>query len=534
MAMGRVLVVDDDQNLTFILRAHLANSGYDVTVINNGQEALDYALENRPDVITLDIAMPGLDGLKVTRALRADQRTKHIPIILLTSKGSRDDILVGLDAGAQDYVVKPFDLGELTARIRSMLSLSRAKQEIEVLNQKLSSEVASKTQRLERLYRFVRRLNQATSEGEIFDLVMEAVRESTGCRRVSIMTYDEHLRKLICRRAVGIDPKVAEDVVVDTDSGIAGQVFTTGTTVVARAVDRGSSSENRNYRADDFMSTPLVSTFMMSGERRLGVLNVTDKSDGSPFTTEETECLRSIADSAAIALHNEERRSSLTKSIRALLLTVGRLSEYRDEETGLHLERVAEYAKILSQRLCGKPAYRGVVDDSFVENLFQAAPLHDVGKVGISDEILNKPGKLTDEEFQIMKTHTTIGEHTLASALEETGPNALLQMCVDIAYCHHERYDGKGYPRGIAGDDIPLAARIISIVDAYDAITSARCYKQGLSHDKAVEIIRKDSGSHFDPHLVEAFLEVTDKFDEIRRSKADSISEPVDAVSSHA
>ena len=522
MHHGKVLIVDDDRNLTFILRAHLVNAGFDVTVRHDGRQGLECAQSHLPDVIILDVQMPEMDGLEVTRTLRRHPETENIPIILLTARRGRDDIVLGLDAGAQDYVVKPFDVAELTARVRSMLKLSQAQQEIDTLNDKLAGEVKRKTERLELLYSYVRELNQATGAERIYDLVIDTVQKSTGCRRVSLMLHDPLEGKLVCKRAVGIDPEVAEKVCVDTSAGVAGQVFTTGTTMVAKTVE-SAGTPSRQYASDSFLSTPLVATYMVSGGKRLGVLNATDKPDGEPFTPEEIECLCSIADSAAIALHNEERRSGLTKSIRALLLTVGRLSEYRDEETGLHLERVRDYARTLARQLAAKPQYQGVVTPTFVEDLHQAAPLHDVGKVGIPDEILNKPGKLTDEEFQIMKTHTTIGRHTLVLAMEETGPVPLLQMCVDIAYCHHERYDGRGYPRGIAGEEIPLSARIIAVVDAYDAITSQRCYKKALSHQETVEIIKQDSDSHFDPDIVEAFLEVADEFDQIRGAKADRI-----------
>ena len=142
--------------------------------------------------------------------------------------------------------------------------------------------------------------------------------------------------------------------------------------------------------------------------------------------------------------------------------------------------------------------------------------MHDIGKVGIPDDILTKPGKLTDEEFQIMKMHTDIGRRVLSQALDPTHPVPLLQMCIEIAWCHHERYDGAGYPRRIRGENIPLSARIIAIVDAYDAITSARRYKAAKSHAEAVAIIRGDAGKHFDPVLVDTFLACNEQFDEIR------------------
>ena len=143
--------------------------------------------------------------------------------------------------------------------------------------------------------------------------------------------------------------------------------------------------------------------------------------------------------------------------------------------------------------------------------------MHDLGKVGIPDEILTKPGKLTDEEFQIMKTHTDIGRRVLSKAVDPTSPNPLLHMCIDIAYSHHERFDGKGYPQRLSGKKIPLSARIIALVDAYDAITSKRRYKAAEPHQNAVDIIRSESDRHFDPAIVDAFLECQDQFQELCR-----------------
>ncbi len=518
---GHVLIVEDDRSLAMILRAHMVNSGFRTTISHNGEAGLELAEQELPDVIVLDIQLPGMDGLSVTRALRENAETKDIPIILITARSGRDDIVLGLDAGAQDYVIKPFDVVELTARVRSMLKLRNAQLEIEALNDNLEARIQQASKRLELLYSFVRDLNKAQDAERIYDLMIDAVKSISGCKRVSIMVLDRNSNKLSCKRALGIAPEVAKQMCVQSDSGIAGKVFSTGTTMVARAHGAGDNAPGA-YQSDTFLSTPLVSTYMVSGSKRLGVLNVTDKPDGEPFSADEIDCICSIADSAAIALHNAEQRSNLSHSLNALLSTVGRLSEYRDEETGLHLERVKEYTHILAMRLGNCPGFSDVVTQRFIEDIYQAAPLHDIGKVGISDDILNKPGALTDEEFQIMKTHTTIGHRTLQLAIEEAGPIPLLELCANIAYCHHERYDGKGYPRGIAGDDIPLSARIIALVDAYDAITSQRCYKKPLPHSEAVEIIKKDAGTHFDPRIVEAFLDVADEFDRIRETKADT------------
>ena len=215
-------------------------------------------------------------------------------------------------------------------------------------------------------------------------------------------------------------------------------------------------------------------------------------------------------------MHNVAQRENLQRSVRVLLETVGFLAEYRDEETTLHLQRVAEYARLLAEQLRRSGPYREHVSDEFIDWLVHAAPMHDIGKVGIPDDILLKPGKLTADEFEVMKTHTEIGQRVLSRALNPAKPVPLLEMCIDIAYCHHERYNGAGYPRGLGGEEIPLSARIIALVDAYDAITSFRRYSPARSHEDAGRIIREEAGKHFDPALVEAFQSCAPAFDRVR------------------
>lgn len=192
------------------------------------------------------------------------------------------------------------------------------------------------------------------------------------------------------------------------------------------------------------------------------------------------------------------------------LMTLAKLAESRDSETGLHLERMAEYSRILADAISRSGTHQ--VDNEFVEWVFKSSPLHDIGKVGIPDAILRKPGPLTPDETAIMRRHTTIGGDTLRSVLEQFSGTSFLNMAMEIAYFHHERWDGAGYPHGVAGRDIPLAARIVAIADAYDAITSRRPYKEPFDHQEAVRRIRIDSNKHFDPTLVGAFLQCENEF----------------------
>ena len=190
----------------------------------------------------------------------------------------------------------------------------------------------------------------------------------------------------------------------------------------------------------------------------------------------------------------------------ATIFALAKLAESRDDETGKHLERVQKMCRLLTTQLRWETsADSDLIDESFINMLYHASPLHDIGKVGISDLVLLKPGKLSPAEFEIIKTHPIIGAETLAAVYREH-PNALLKIGIEIARYHHERWDGSGYPEGLAGGQIPLSARIMALIDAYDAICSKRVYKEAMSHEAACEIIMQDSGKHFDPQIVAAFL----------------------------
>jgi response regulator RpfG family c-di-GMP phosphodiesterase len=527
-SLGKTLLVDDDEELTFILRAHLRTSGFEVATAANGRDALALARSFDPDVILMDVTMPVMDGIEATRRLKQDPATEHIPVILLTARSRTEDLVVGLEAGAQEYVVKPFEIAELIARVRTMMRLASTRRELDQANDQLANQVATKARQLELLYNYARALNEATDMRAVYELVVSTVQQLTGSRRISLMLKESDAEHLRCVGAIGIDPDIVGNIRVKAMDGIAGQVFTSGKTFVARAYGDAADGEIRKrYATDAFLSTPLISTSLATQDETLGVLNVTDRDDGQPFSQDEIDCIRSIADSAAIAIRNLQQRQHLRESVKVLLLTVGRLSEYRDEETADHLERVANYVRILAEELGKAPTYAKSITPEFVEDISLVAPLHDIGKVGIPDEILTKPGALTDEEFEIMKTHTDIGRQCLEFALASTGQAPMLRTCVDIAYCHHEKYDGSGYPRGIAGDDIPLSARIITLVDAYDAITSRRRYAEARSHEQAAKIVQAEAGRHFDPDVAAAFIRCADQFDAVRRAHGQVAEEHV-------
>lgn len=212
-----------------------------------------------------------------------------------------------------------------------------------------------------------------------------------------------------------------------------------------------------------------------------------------------------------------QRRGQELSAIQDVtVLAMASLAETRDVETGNHIRRTQFYVKALAEQLQRNPLYSDQLDGRTIELLYKSAPLHDIGKVGIPDRILLKPGRFTAEEFEVMKTHTTLGRDAIANAERQLGLEVdFLRLAKEIAYSHQEKWDGSGYPLGLKGDDIPLSARLMALADVYDALISRRIYKEPMTHDAAAGIIRDGSGSHFDPAVVEAFLAVEAEFQAI-------------------
>lgn len=210
----------------------------------------------------------------------------------------------------------------------------------------------------------------------------------------------------------------------------------------------------------------------------------------------------------------------------ATILGLAKLAEYRDEGTGLHLERIREYAKLLADEMSKLPKYKEYITAEYIQDIYHSSILHDIGKVGIPDAILLKPGPLTDDEFQQIKQHTTFGGDAINSIESKLEGRSFLDLGKRIAYNHHEKWNGSGYPKGLKGEAIPLSARIVSLADVYDALTTRRFYKEAFSHAKAKGIIIEMKDDAFDPEIVDAFLRREADFDKIRAEKMEEVILP--------
>jgi putative two-component system response regulator len=211
----------------------------------------------------------------------------------------------------------------------------------------------------------------------------------------------------------------------------------------------------------------------------------------------------------------KEQVQEIAAGQMATIFALAKLAESRDSDTGRHLERVQMLCRLLAVEMSLWPEYSDTITPDYVQNIVQASPLHDIGKVAIPDSTLLKPGKLTAEEFAVMKTHTVHGAETLQLVLDKHPANPFIRMGIEIARSHHEKWDGSGYPDGLRGTEIPLSARIMSVADYYDALRSQRCYKSAYSHEESRDLIVRETGKHFDPNVVDAFRNVEGNFRQI-------------------
>ncbi len=230
-----------------------------------------------------------------------------------------------------------------------------------------------------------------------------------------------------------------------------------------------------------------------------------------------------------LKMHNRDLQSEVEKRTREVLAnqqatieSMAALAEYRDPETGMHIHRVKSYVETLVQELARQPSHADILSPSMIDLIVQSAPLHDIGKVGIADNILLKPGKLTQEEFEEMKRHTEYGAQAIISVQEKVGKLPFLDIAQEIAHFHHEKWNGTGYPMGLAGTDIPLSARIMSLSDVYDALICRRVYKPPFAHSKAVSIIQEERGKSFDPEIVDIFSSCHEQFRDLALKFCDS------------
>ncbi|MBI3560905.1 MAG: response regulator [Gammaproteobacteria bacterium] len=288
--------------------------------------------------------------------------------------------------------------------------------------------------------------------------------------------------------------------------------------IISNADDQTTIAHCIASGADDYLTKPINAVLL-----RARVNSSLDKKrlhDSESHYRHELELFNSRLQAKIQAQVNE-----IVSAHLGAIFATSKLAESKDPETGAHLERLRVFCKLLAEDLAGYKQYAADIDQEFINCIYAASPLHDIGKVGIPDNVLLKPGKLDTQEWVVMRQHTIIGANTLRAVAEKHPGNGFIQMGIEIAECHHEKWDGSGYPHGLCGEKIPLAARILALADVYDALTSVRCYKAAFSHAQSRQIILEGAGKHFDPAIVQAFLRCERAFIDTKQRYTDDADE---------
>jgi putative two-component system response regulator len=517
------LVVDADHLRRQVCRQALEPAGYHVTETDDATGALTRIQSDPPDQVLLHADLPQAGAHKITRQLKADILTRSIPVILLVDAAEQDSIIEWLEAGIDDYVILPMEPHRLVLRMRFAAWQRESHRALLDINEDRGEQARAMAVLLD----FSHQVAVDNNLDRLLDSTIKAVAELTCSRRISIMLADAERQVLNIARAVGIDETFASKVRVPVGMSTSGTVFQTCQSVIIN-----SEEEAGEYKLDIdcpvFASVPMISTALTTSEHVVGVLNITERQGARPFTPWDIECIHLIANMAASAIHAICTRTTFDHARDSIVVALARLAEHRDPDTGRHLDRVTRFAVMIAEELRTFPSHRDVIDDDFLKSMELAVPLHDIGKVAIPVHILLKPGRLSLDEMDAMRTHAEIGAKTIESAIERATETLFLRMAKDIALGHHEWYDGTGYPRGVRGEDNPLSARITALADVYDAITSKRVYKEAMSHEQAVTLIVDARGSQFDPDVVAAFINRQDDFQQLADQLADTPEELAD------
>jgi putative nucleotidyltransferase with HDIG domain len=473
---GRILVIDDERDITSVLSDVLGSRGYSVDTAPDGQQGFDLYRNGPYDVVVTDLKMPGMGGLELLSAVR--DLNPDATVIIMTGYATVETAIEALKNGAYDYILKPFKVGELLQIVDRAFEKIRLAAE----NLQLREQVA--------LLTLSEAVASSLSLDQILRLVVDAVRKEVQADGVELLFRPPGSRRFTRRVAAGDGESLKGAAVRDLEK-LEESLRQSHALQWQGAALKEVLTDEAASKVGSALSVPL-----RRGEEILGILIAYCRSEQRSFLPREEKALFVLGDRAATSLENALLYADLENTFRQTIQGLALALEAKDAYTHGHSENVT--------RLCEATAREMGCDEAFCATLRQAGVLHDIGKIGISGAILNKSGKLTEQEYAIIKSHPQVGKRILQDI-------SFLRDVVAIVYHHHERYDGKGYPAGLAGEDIPLGARIMLVADTYDAMTSDRPYRQGTTHQQAAGELRRCAGTQFDRVCVEAFLRMMEK-----------------------
>jgi response regulator RpfG family c-di-GMP phosphodiesterase len=460
-----VLVVDDDESIREVLSTFLKLEGFRVLAAENGLAALRVLSREPVSVVVTDVDMPIMDGLTLLDEVK--RRHPEVVTLMSTADDRAQTVVDAMKRGAFDYVVKPFNIQDVIQTIGRALEHQRVCAENIELQAALS------------LYRLADELHGETNLDAVLTLCAETFRVQARADRVSIVLDGDGLLGGL-ELVAGVGPHLGR------------ADFTEATVTVPQACVASDGRVGR-YIVASAKTEPTASVVicpLTTAQHRLGWL-VAAREGARPFAEGARKLATILADRIAITVQNAQLVETLERTFRNTIEAFVKAMEEKDEYTAGHSERVADYARLIAIQMG--------LSDEIVEVVHQGGRLHDIGKLPLRDDLLKKPGPLTSEEYELLKRHTTYGYDLLR-------PIPFFHALLPAVWSHHERWDGGGYPQGLAGEAIPLTARIMAVADSYDAMTSDRAYRRDMGHDAAILELRRCSGRQFDPQIVDAFI----------------------------
>jgi response regulator RpfG family c-di-GMP phosphodiesterase len=484
---ARILVVDDERVIREILAEFLTLEGFSVHTVEDGEKALTELRLHPYDLLITDLKMPRLSGLQLLERIEAERL--GVLTVLMTGFGTVETAIEAMKKGAYDYLLKPFKVEEVIHVVRRALYRQRLQAENIRLREALTiykvSEAIALSHDLEHIFQVV--LRAVLDEVKADVATLHLLDRATGRyeERVTLVAADAAARGTPSPAFPVLTEQFAQGAPILVHGGKSGRFFT-------------------EQRAPEALASFIAVPLQVRGHM-VGVLNVFSFTSGKKFDEGHRKMVSVLASRAASAIDNtrlygelRESNDSLTRANRSLeemfQQTVAGFAQALEESdlyTRGHSERVAVYSEILARGL--------TLRDAEIREIVQAGVMHDIGKIGVRYDMLNKPGKLTPEEVAVFRQHPEKGKRILE-------PVPCLHGLIDGCWCHHEWFDGGGYPRGLRGHAIPLVGRVVAIADAYDAMTSDRAYRRALPHEVAIGEIERCAGSQFDPELAEAFV----------------------------
>jgi len=480
MANERILIVDDEDMIRDLCAHILSAEGYQVTTASNGATALEELDRSVTDLMVTDIKMPGIDGLELFERVKA--RKQDVVTIFITGHGTLDTAIESLMRGVDGFLLKPFTEEELLSAVDRAISSSRLKKE----NIRLKALIP--------LFEISKLLVTEIDLAHLFKIITEVLVKDFSVDRVSLMLIDESSGTMLIRASHGLSSEVALKARRKEGEGVSGLVLKHRKPLIISAGKHPDpevmATINRENMPASSMSVPLI------GKNKLfGVLNVS-KFSGAPFSTSDLQIASILSSQVVTAMENaalyENLRENYFRTAQALVAAV----EAKDPYTRWHSANVAKYAVSVARDIGMNP--------SQLEEIHIAAILHDMGKIGISELIISKPVGLNQEEFDIMKDHPAHGIRILE-------PIGFSPAIINAIYQHHERFDGKGYPQGLAGEEITLAGRILNVADTIDAMVSERPYRNKISIEGVLLELERESGRQFDPRVAESARRLIEK-----------------------